>query len=164
MDYLEKLTTFASVLKPAPVKPFRMRHKIIIASMIVLTALSCQKAFVAEDDPSAGNTYSLQVSGTVTDIETALPLESIRLTFDAHTFPEKEHLAEYSKVVYTDSNGAYKLTVNRLQSSITYTITVEDLDDIYMHHLGEISVDMNGPSFIDGTFYVNDFNIWLKEK
>lgn len=133
--------------------------------MTVLAALSCQKAFVAENgNTAADSTCSLHVSGTVSDFKTTLPLESIRLTFDAYTIPDRIHLPEYSKAVYTDSNGAYKFTITELQSLVTYRVTVEDLDGIYQHHSGEISVDMNGPSFIDGTFYVNDFNIWLKEK
>ncbi len=139
-----------------------MKNKTIILLLLALTALSCQKAFLADDKESAGISYTLYVSGTVSDLETSSPLESIRLTFDAYT-TNRTRLPEYSKVIYTDNQGRYQLTMPGLHTPVKYTVTADDLKNHFSSHSGEISIDMNGPSFIDGAFYVNDFNIWLKK-
>ena len=138
-------------------------HRTILTLLLAFTALSCQKAFMAEDNMAADKPYTLYISGTVSDIDTSLPLEGIRLTFDAH-ISSGNPISELSKTVYSDSKGAYQLSIEGLHTPVKYSITAEDPDSRYNSHCGEISVKPEGPSFIDNSFYINDFNIWLKNK
>ena len=140
-----------------------MRYRTILTLLLAFTALSCEKAFMAEDNMAADKPYTLYISGTVSDIDTSLPLEGIRLTFNAFISSDSP-IPELSKTVYSDSKGAYQLTIEELKTSVKYTITADDPNSIYNSHSGEITVRPGGPSFIDNSFYINDFNIWLKKK
>ena len=146
-----------------PVKQFRMRYRTILALLLAFTTLSCQKAFMAEDNMATAQPYTLYISGTVSDIDTSLPLEGIKLTFNAYISSEGP-ISELSKAVYSDSKGAYQLSIEELQTPVRYTITADDPNSGYNSHSGEISVNPDGPSFINNSFYINDFNIWLKKK
>ena len=89
--------------------------------LVAILATSCGKALL-DDDSTAGGSYNLIITGTVSD--NSQPLEGIKVTFDCNGKRQRA----LSQTVYTDSRGIYWISLQKLSGLLSCSIKAEDLD------------------------------------
>lgn len=128
-----------------------------------MAALSCSMGDIYSD--SYNGIYTIVVSGAVSEKESTLPLEGIKITLNAsEQFQVRETIR--TMTVYTDNRGRFTLTAEGFTEKVFCTLTAEDVNNEYGAVEQELNISWNGSSFDNhtGTFYVNDCNFYLEKK
>lgn len=104
------------------------------------------------------------ISGTVSDLGTKKPLESVKLVFMAYESGSDSELPVNEQKVYTDSKGTYTLMATGFSTPVTCVITTEA--EGYAGVRKEIFVNWEGTSYDReiNTFFVNECDFHLEPK
>ncbi len=144
-----------------------MKKHIINILMLLLSAtavLSCSAGLAFDQvNPSQDSEmyFSLSISGSVTDIESGLPLEDMHITIYANQGEDNI----YEKTAYTDNKGKFTIAWDGYRKPTSITAVAEDSKNVYSpgRHEMLISWDKNY-NYIDGVFYIHDCNFYLQKK
>lgn len=120
---------------------------------------SCSKE---NNDIAEGGT--IIISGSISDIGTKRPIESVKVLFSAYESHEDSALPVNEQNVYTDSNGSYSIMASGFSTPVTCVIVTEA--EGYASVRKEILVNWEGISFdrATNTFFVNDCDFHLERK
>ncbi|MBO5499593.1 MAG: hypothetical protein J5990_09395 [Bacteroidales bacterium] len=143
-----------------------MKQFVINTIMLLSLAMAALSCSMAPLDPGRyDGIYTVVVSGAVSDKESTLPLEGIKITLNAsEPFQIRETIR--TMTVYTDNRGRFTLTAEGFTEKIFCTLTAEDVNSEYESVKQELNISWNGSSFDEhtGTFYVNDCDFYLEKK
>lgn len=149
--------------------PGMKRHilNILILLLASTAVLSCSDLVnEIEDVHVQATSYSLKISGSVSDIESSIPLEDIRISISATEKMVNGKEVETFLTVYTDDKGIFTTSISGFTYPISVILEADDPYGIYMSARHEIPM-INWDSHYNmdkGTFYVNDCNFYLEKK
>lgn len=141
----------------------RIIKSITSALLIILCSASCSRALLSSESIASGTDYRLVIIGKVSEQDSHKPLKGIRITFRAYPTDDSDHLPIVEQTVTTDDMGVYIISSNSYSSPVVCTIMAEDISKEYDGNTSTMTVNWSGPSFVDGTFYINDLNLALKK-
>ena len=135
--------------------------KNILYIFMMLLALSA--AFSCDDAPDhfhydgLNGPHSLIVSGIVSDKDSELPLEGIKIHFGAYPKGHTETEAIIEKNIYTDNKGKFKIEADGFGDMITCILNASDTDRVYQEAEQVINITWEGVSYdmSSETFVVN---------
>lgn len=150
--------------------PGMKRHilNILILLLASTAVLSCSIGMVNEIENVHGQTYSykLVISGSVSDMESAEPLEDIRIVMRAVEKTDGTSPEEHTYTAYSDSKGTFTINIGGFDNPVSVELEANDPDGIYKPAKHEIplitwdsSYNMNGD-----TFFINDCNFYLEKQ
>lgn len=133
----------------------------ILTFWLLSTAAFCSCS-VMDAEMSEGN--KVIISGSVCDIDTKQPLESVKILFKAYDTSGVPSSPINEINVYTDSNGAYNLMSDEYDRPVTCVIITEA--ESYESVRKEVFVNWEGTSYDreKKTFFVNDCDFHLSRK
>ena len=120
-------------------------------------AFSCDNASDHFQHEGLNGPHSLIVSGIVSDKDTELPLEGIKIRFGAYPKGHTDAEVIIEKNVYSDNKGKFKIEADGFGGAITCILTASDTDGIYQAAEQEINITWEGVSYdmSSETFVVN---------
>lgn len=110
--------------------------------------------------------YSLLISGSVSDMDTSLPIEEIKITLSATEKTADGKTNSHEKSAYTDNEGVFTMKISGFNGHVTAVLTAEDPNGKYKSATHEIplitwdsSYNMSG-----NDFFINDCSFYLEKK
>lgn len=146
-----------------------MKKNIFNIIMMLLTlsaAFSCDALVMDQQTDKLKGDGKLMISGTVSDSQTASPLEGIRISFSAFEKSAENGLPLMEMNVYTDNHGTYTIEAEGFSEDLTCLVTATDTEGAYKGAVQEVTVTWGGVSFdmSNDTFIVNDCDFKLEKK
>ncbi len=140
--------------------------KLFFRNIFVLLSFS---AAVCSCSMAMGNIYDneasgrILITGTVSELGSALPLKDIKITFKAYPANGSEVFPVFTDEVYSGYNGIYAIEASVSDMPLLCTIMAEDTTGTYESQTHEISVTWSGPSYDkkNNSFVVNDSHFQL---
>lgn len=150
--------------------PGMKRHilNILILLLASTAVLSCSAGILNETDAPQSQTgsFKLVISGSVSDMESAAPLEDIRIVMRSVEKIGGINLEEQTYTAYSDSKGTFTINMGGFDNPVSVELEANDTDGIYKPAKHEIplitwdsSYNMNGD-----TFFINDCNFYLEKQ
>ena len=137
---------------------------ILLMLLALPAAFSCD-SFISMDEveaPKHGG-LSLIINGTVSDSDTSMPIEGVKISFRAYpkNGTTKKPLAELN--VYTDNNGVYSIESQGFSEELTCIVQASDPEGVYTSAEQEVGIPWSGTAFDEGNdcFIVNDCDFKL---
>lgn len=120
---------------------------------------SCDQGPIYSDETEK----TVIITGIVSDLSSTHPIEGVKVIFNAYAGNNGRN-ALNTQNVYTDSNGAFNITAERIDKAVTCVINTEHED--YVSVKKEIIVNWSGISYDEhrNTFFVNDCDFHLEKK
>lgn len=150
--------------------PGMKRHilNILILLLASTAVLSCSAGMVneLETPKEATGRYKLVISGSVSDMESALPLEDIRIVMRSVEKTDDANPKEYSYTAYTDNKGTFTINIGGFNNPVSVELEAEDPNGMYnpaRHDIPLITWDSDY-NMAGGTFFINDCNFYLEKK
>lgn len=146
------------------------RHilNILILLLASTAVLSCSAGILNETDAPQSQTgsFKLVISGSVSDMESAAPLEDIRIVMRTVEKIDGINLEEQTYTAYSDSKGTFTINMGGFNNPVSVELETNDPKGIYKHAKHEIplitwdsSYNMSG-----NTFFINDCNFYLEKQ
>lgn len=150
--------------------PGMKRHilNILILLLASTAVLSCSAGIVNELEAVQGQTgsFKLVISGSVSDMESAAPLEDIRIVISSVEKTDGTSPEEHTYTAYSDSKGTFTINMGGFNNPVSVELEANDPKGIYKHAKHEIplitwdsSYNMSG-----NTFFVNECNFYLEKQ
>ena len=150
--------------------PGMKRHilNILILLLASTAVLSCSAGILNETDAPQSQTgsFKLVISGSVSDMESAAPLEDIRIVMRSVEKIGGINLEEQTHTAYSDSKGTFTINMGGFHNPVSVELETNDPKGIYKHAKHEIplitwdsSYNMSG-----NTFFINDCNFYLEKQ
>lgn len=130
-------------------------------------AFSCAADMSGNMKPDMpGDTCCLIISGVVSDKESSLPLEGIKITFSAYPMGQTDSTPLTEMNVYTDNKGMYRIEAEGFRDEITCILTASDIEGAYSDSEQIMNISWEGVSYdyASGTFVVNAEEFKLEKK
>lgn len=144
---------------------FKRIHILLTAAAVFL---SCSMVLMDNDtDSSPREDCRIIVSGSISDMDTNVPLAGIKVAFCAYPLNGAGGgTPSVTQTVYSDSNGIYAVEIDGISESLSCTIIAEspDLETLpYQSASQEVNINWSGNGYDEGTgtFFVNDCDFKL---
>lgn len=130
-------------------------------------AFSCD-SFISMDEAGTPihDGLNLMINGTVSDSDTSLPIEGVKVTFCAYPTNSIENKPLTELNVYTDNNGVYSIEASGFSEELTCIITASDPEGNYESAEQEVGIPWSGTAFDANNdyFIVNECDFKLTRK
>ena len=150
--------------------PGMKRHilNILILLLASTAVLSCSAGMVNELEDIKGQTaeYRLVISGAVSDMESTMPLEDIRIVMTSEEQTEEGKSEKDTFTVYTDNAGLFTINIGGFRYLVSIVLEADDPHGSYRsarHEIPLITWNSNY-NMSAGTFYINDCNFYMEKK
>ena len=145
----------------------RKLRNIIMMLLALPAAFSCSADMSGNMKPGiSAEAYSLIISGVVSDKESSLPLEGIKISFSAYLMGQTDSSPLSEMNVYTDNKGMYRIEAEGFREEITCRLTASDIEGTYSDSEQIMNISWEGVSYdyASGTFVVNAEEFKLEKK
>lgn len=136
--------------------------------MMLLTATLMWSCDMALDSNSPEKGCTVIVSGSVSDINSSVPLKGIRIAFSAYSQAGSQSTPILTQTVYSDSNGIYAIETDGITNAVRCRITAESPDPVELPYLSatqEVNINWSGSGYDakQNAFFINNCDFKLSK-